>query len=96
MLSISQQTSLHVFSESAFFHSIMQRTPGIEYPTMAGKRHAKLKACPSMRRLGQLPRVVPRVLPRVLLAVLPRVLLQQGPPQLPLFPPQRVLLRQGT
>ena len=45
-----------------------------------------------MQRPGELPRVLPQVLP----AVLPRVLLQQGPPQLPLCPPQRVLLRQGA
>ena len=54
---------------------------------MADKGYAKLKACPLMRRLGELLRVVPGALVRAL----PR----QGA-QLSLFPPQRVLLRQGA
>ena len=99
MLLVSQQTCLYVL-KSAFLHSSTQRTSGKDYIATTDKRQAKLKACPYMQRLVELPRVVaqalPRVLPAVLPAVLPRVLLQQGPPQLPLFPPRQVLLRQGA
>ena len=54
---------------------------------MANKRHAKLKACPPMLRLGVLPRVLPQVVQRVVL--------RQGA-QLSLFPPRRVLLLHGA
>ena len=96
LLSVSQQTCLHVLSESAFLEFGMRRTSSIDYVAVTEKRHAKLKTRPYMRRLGELPWAPPRVLPAVLPAVLPRALLQQGPLQPPLFLPRRVLLRQGA